>query len=461
MADGSSEVIGLWSGAGGVKILILGINYAPEPVGIGPYTEGMATALAAAGHRVSAVVAKPYYPGWKIDSGHAGGGWRGSVEDGVALLRCPLYVPAQPSGAKRLLHHASFALSALLPMLRRARRERPDVVLTVAPSLIAAPLALLAGRIAGARSWLHVQDLEVEAAFATGLLEENRRWGRSARRFEATVLRGFDRVSTISPQMCAALRAKGLPADKVIEFRNWASTALIVPLDRPSSYAAEWNIATRHVALYSGNIANKQGIEIVIDAARRLRHRGDLTFVICGEGPNRSRLEESAADLANVRFHALQPRERLGDLLGLASVHLLPQIGGAADLVLPSKLSNMLASGRPVVAGAAPGTGLFEEVRGCGTAVPPEDAEAFASAIERLIDDDAERGALGRMARMRAERRWEKSAILGRFERQLTELAARGIKPGAEPLQQPRRLGPTRAIMVGMTGFQQTSRNKR
>lgn len=407
-----------------MKILILGINYAPEPVGIGPYTEGMATALAAAGHRVSAVVAKPYYPGWKIDPGHAGGGWRRSVEDGVALVRCPLYVPAQPSGARRVLHHASFALAALLPMLRSARAERPDIVLTVAPSLIAAPLALLAARIARARSWLHVQDLEVEAAFATGLLDDNKWSGRTARRFEAAVLRGFDRVSTISPQMCAALRAKGLPADNVTEFRNWADTALIAPLDRPSPYAAEWNIASRHVALYSGNIANKQGIEIVIDAARRLRHRDDLTFVVCGEGPNQSRLAESAADLANVRFHALQPRERLGDLLGLASIHLLPQIAGAADLLLPSKLTNMLGSGRPVVACAAPGTGLFEEVQGCGIAVPPEDSVAFAAAIERLIDDEAERSASGRMARLRAEQRWAKPTILSRFERELANLVS-------------------------------------
>ena len=407
-----------------MKILILGLNYAPEPVGIGPYTEGMATALAAMGHSVSAVVAKPYYPAWKTDPAFAGAGWRRSVEDGVKLVRCPLYVPARPSGAKRIVHHASFALSALLPLLRRARAERPDVVLTVAPSLIAAPLALLAARVAGARSWLHVQDLEVEAAFATRLLDESKRSGRAAKRFEAAVLRGFDRISSISPQMCAALRAKGIAADKVVEFRNWASIELITPLDRPSVYAAEWNIASAHVALYSGNIANKQGIEIVIEAARRLRHRDDLTFVVCGDGPNRARLIESAADLGNVRFHPLVPRERLSELLGLATVHLLPQIAGAADLVLPSKMANMLASGRAVVACAAPGTGLYGEVGGCGVAVPPEDADAFAAAIERLIDDDAAREALGRTGRSRAEQRWAKPAILQGFERALAAIVA-------------------------------------
>ncbi|HET8612497.1 MAG TPA: glycosyltransferase, partial [Sphingomonas sp.] len=115
--------------------------------------------------------------------------------------------------------------------------------------------------------------------------------------------------------------------------------------------------------------------------------------------------------------------ERLGELLGLADVHLLPQIVGAADLVLPSKLTNMLASGRPVVATAAPGTGLADEVEGCGIVTPPGDAAAFAAAIERLIDDPGERARLGRAARTRAEERWSRAGVLGRFTADLDRLS--------------------------------------
>jgi colanic acid biosynthesis glycosyl transferase WcaI len=189
--------------------------------------------------------------------------------------------------------------------------------------------------------------------------------GNAARRFESWAI-AADRVSTISPQMCAKLREKGVPADRIVEFRNWANIDEVVPLEGPSPYRAEWGIERPHVAIYSGNIANKQGIEIVVEAARLLRHRKDLMFVVCGNGPNRARLIESSADLDNIQFHDLQPRERLSDLLGMASVHLLPQIAGAADLVLPSKLTNMLASGRAIAATAEPGTGLAAEVDGCG-----------------------------------------------------------------------------------------------
>ena len=146
--------------------------------------------------------------------------------------------------------------------------------------------------------------------------------------------------------------------------------------------------------------------------------------MICGEGPNRDRLEQAARGLANIRFHDLQPRERLSELLGLATIHLLPQIPGAADLVLPSKLTNMLASGRAVVATADFGTGLAAEVDGCGILTQPGNAAAFAGAIETLLDRPQLRQLLANSARARAEQRWSKNAILSRFEAELDTVAS-------------------------------------
>ncbi|SFS10885.1 WcaI family glycosyltransferase [Sphingomonas jatrophae] len=408
-----------------MNILILGLNYAPEPVGIGPYTTGMATALAEAGHRVTVVAGKPYYPAWKVDPAFAGGGVRRTVEDGVRVVRVPIYVPANPNGRRRLLHHASFALRAQPEMLAEAKRAKPDLVIAIAPSLIGTVAARTTARAFGAKLWLHIQDFEVEAAFATGLLSEQGMAARAARAFERWSV-AADRISTISPQMCAKLRALGVSEGKIVEFRNWASLDRIRPLEGPSPYRAEWGIDRPHVAFYSGNIANKQGIEIIVDAARLLARRRDLMFVVCGEGPNRERLIEAARGQDNIRFFDLQPMERLSDLLGMATVHLLPQIAGAADLVLPSKLTNMLASARPVIATAEAGTGLAQEVDGVGIVTRPEDAAGFAAAIEQLIDDPARCAALGAAARLRAEERWSKARILARFEQQVREAVERG-----------------------------------
>lgn len=398
-----------------MNVLMLGINYAPEPVGIAIYTTGMAQALAAAGHDVRVVTAQPYYPDWRVAEGYRSRRARRSVENGVAVTRVPLYVPARPSGARRLAHHASFAASAATAIRRATKGAPPDLVMVIAPSLMSLPVAIRAARRAGCPLWAHLQDFEVDAAEATGLLKAGGRAAATGHAVERRLLRAADRVTSISPQMCLRLAAKGVDPDRIGELRNWAEIDLITPSGGPSPYAARWNIDDRKVALYSGNIANKQGIEIIVEAARLLRDRRDLVFVICGQGPNRERLAMLAQGLDNVQLHDLQPREALGDLLGLATVHLLPQIPDAADLVLPSKMANMLASGRPVVATAAPGTGIAEEVDGCGLVCPPGDAAALAAAVAALIDDPARGDRLGGAGRARAVARWSRSAILARF----------------------------------------------
>lgn len=409
-----------------LRLLIVGLNYAPEQVGIGPYTSGLAEYFASAGHEVETVGGVAYYPQWSVMDGQPPAG-KHVVENGVGIRRVRHYIPAEPSGIKRIVHLATFGLNAVIPAVRTARKLRPDVVFTIAPSLLSIPAAWLAARLSGAKLWTHVQDFEVEAAFATGLMGEGGMAAKLARWVENRFLGLADVVSTISPQMLAKLHEKGIPAGKTYELRNWANASFAPDPDEAARYREEWRLGDRKVALYSGNIANKQGIEIIIEAARLLQDRDDLVFVICGQGPNRKRLEELSADLANVQLHDLQPAERMGGALALPAIHLLPQIPGAADLVLPSKLTNMLGSGRPVVATAYAGTGLAQEVEGCGLVTPPGDAAAFAAAIAHLADDEVRRAALGEAAAQRAVERWQQGPILTRLAYAFAKLAGRAV----------------------------------
>lgn len=410
------------TGASCLRILIVGLNYAPEQVGIGPYTTGLAEALARMGHQVEVVAGQAYYPQWQRHPGQPRNGAR-TTSGGVGITRVWHYIPKDPSGIRRILHHASFACSALPAAIRAARRTRPDIVFTVAPSLFSVPVAWLTAHLLGAKLWLHIQDFEVEASFATGLLDRSSLTARLALWFEHAVIGLADRISTISPPMIALLRGKGYSPEKTFELRNWANAGFAPDPAEAERMRAEWNVGSRHVALYSGNIANKQGIELIVDAARRLSHRKDLLFIICGQGPNRKRLRELASGLDNIQFHDLQPVERMGGLLAMADVHLLPQIPGVADLVLPSKLTNMLLSGRPVVATAADGTGLAAEVHGCGVVTQPGDAGSFADAIAMLLDDPELRGKMGEQAVVRARDRWEQGAIMARLDAEFMRLA--------------------------------------
>lgn len=414
-----------------MKVQLLGLNYAPEEIGIAVYSAGLAEALSIRGHNVTVVCAHPYYPQWKMADGWPGFGYRTLThETGAKVIHCPLYVPQNPTAKSRMIHYASFALSALPRLLVDAIRDKPDVVFVVAPSLVSALSGWMTARLTGAKLWLHIQDFEVEAAFATGAIDPKGRLGRLALGFERWMLGKFDMISSISLPMLDKLREKGVPEAKIYELRNWANLSRIKVVEGVSPMRKELGIATKYVAYYSGNVAAKQGLEIISAAARLLAHREDLTFVICGEGPYLATLKAEAEGLTNIRFFPLQPFEKLSDALGMADVHLLPQIAGVAELVLPSKLTNMLASGRPVVATALSGTALAKEIEGSGAVTPPGDASAFAAAIEALLENSEQRAAFGEQARIRADANWDMNSILDKFETKLCQLASTVRKSG-------------------------------
>jgi len=397
-----------------MRILIYGINYAPELTGVGKYSGEMADWLAAHGHEVRVVTAPPYYPAWKVAPGYAAGRYTTEAGGGVRVLRCPLWVPHKVTGLTRLAHLASFAISSALPVLWQGLRWRPDCVLTVEPTVFCAPAGWLAARLGGAMAWLHIQDFEIDAALDLGIIRSPR-LGRMVLGLDNWLMRRFDRVSAISEMMIERLRTKGVDESSRCLFPNWADTDRIHPLDAASPMRGELGIADDDfVLLYSGNMGKKQGLEILVEAARRLEQDGGIRFVLCGDGAVRGELEEMAGALGNVRFLPLQPLDRLNDLANMADVHLLPQKGDIEDLVMPSRLTTMLASGRPVLATARQGTSVARVVERCGIVVEPEAVDAFVDGITRLRDDAGLRRRLGEAGRAWAVEHLGRDAILAR-----------------------------------------------
>jgi colanic acid biosynthesis glycosyl transferase WcaI len=404
-----------------VKILIHCINFSPELTGIGKYSGEMAEWLAGRGHEVRVVTAPPYYPQWHIAAGYANR-WSVCVMGAAKLkvFRCPLWVPMQPSGIKRVLHLMSFMLSSFPVMLSQIF-WKPNIVLVIEPPLFCAPQALLVSMLSGAKAWLHIQDFEVDAAFELGLLGSKR-----ARQFASFLerfgMQRFDRVSTISGKMSEKLAHKGVEKSRVVLFPNWVGLDEIYPLSEASPFRAQLGLGkARCVALYSGNMGEKQGMEVVLDAAVMMAADEGIHFVLCGDGVARERLRKQYEGLKNVTWLPLQPIEKLNELLNLADVHLLPQRADVADLVMPSRLLGMLASARPVLATALPNTQVGEAVEQCGVLSPPQDAQAFARALRKLSDNPAWRAQLGTAGRAMARERFSREAVMGKFEFELTE----------------------------------------
>ncbi len=424
-----------------MRVLLYGLNYTPELTGIGKYTGEMAEWLAAQGAHVTVVTAAPYYPAWRVAPPYRTDSYQSQTLRGVDIVRCPLYVPRRVTGLKRIAHLATFALTSLPVLLWQAVWQRPDVIVVIEPPLFAAPAAWLAARLCGAKSWLHVQDFEVDAAFELGLLSKGRvrHYVHGAERW---LMRRFDRATTVSARMLDRLVDKGVEAARSGLFPNWVDLEQIRPIaTRPD--------ADEITVLYSGTMGLKQGLETVIRAAALLHQAGEkrVKFVLCGDGIAKNKLQRATAGLPTVCFRPLVPADRLNELLNEADIHVLPQRADAEDLVFPSKLTNMLASGRPVVATANPGTQIATLLEHCGLTVPPEDAHALADALRTLADDPHRRQELGLRARQTAEQLWGKHAVLAAaFEPYMAAAAVRAAQGAAAAADAPLRARESRRV---------------
>ncbi|NEW07156.1 glycosyltransferase WbuB [Paenibacillus sp. SYP-B3998] len=411
------------------KILLYSINYAPELTGIGKYNAEMVAWLVQNGYEVRVVTAPPYYPEWKIKQGYSGKTYTNERMHGAEVWRCPLWVPKKLSGAKRLMHLASFAVTSI-PVIIRQMAWKPNLIIVVEPPLAISPVAILLSKMFKVKSWLHVQDLEVDAAFDLGILPQNKGIKSIVMGVERWMMKKFTIVSSISSSMNDRLLKKGVAQDQIRFFPNWVVVSDIFPQRQPVlTYREQLGIQGDDVVvLYSGNMGAKQGLEILLEAAEKLVTNPRIRFILCGDGAAKEKLMEIAVQkkLRNVDFIPLQPKEALNDLLNTADIHALIQKKNASDLVMPSKLTGMLASGRSIIATSGENTALYDVMKkaAAGIVVPPEDLEQLTKAIQQLAQNESGRTVYGRNAREYALNCLSIDSIMANFEKDYTDLVS-------------------------------------
>lgn len=412
-----------------MRILITSGNFAPEKTGIGKYTGEMAAWLAERGHQVEVITGFPYYPEWRLDARYPRVSYRTEQDGKVCVHRVPHYIPSDGvvNTKRRMLVDLTMFISSLVPWVKLAcdRKRRPDVIIAVCPPLFSGIWPWLFSTLFR-RPWVyHIQDFQVDAAVQLGMIKQG--WiGRLLFGLENGLLRAATRVSSITRAMCNRAVAKGVSAQNVVLLPNWSDTSNIYPSDRLTPFRKELGLREdQFVIMYAGAMGRKQGLELVLDAARSLLDEPRFAFVMIGSGSDAEQLKAEAEGrgLVNMRFLPLQPKERFNEVLATGDLHLVVQKGNAADLVMPSKLTNILAAGRASLVTATPGTQLWEATQGAGTglAVVPEDEPAFSAAVQALAGNPAKLRSMGEKARAYAEDNLMLDRILERFEAQLQE----------------------------------------
>jgi len=400
-----------------MKILIYGLHFKPDLIGIGKYTGEMTDWLFDRGHEIRVVTAPSYYPEWKLEKQF----WWYKKEDNPYLTwRCPIYVPSQPKGLTRLFHLLSFAISSIPPLIRNLS-WKPDYIISIEPPFFTTLFALLYSKLTKSKSILHVQDLEIDAAYSLNILKKGIFY-RIIQKVEKFILNKFDIISTISQMMKNEIIQKGIDRNKICIMPNWADTENIHPAVNNEYLRKQFSIKPdQKIILYSGNIGEKQNLNSVINIAEKMQTDNNrCIFLMVGDGAVKKRLAEDIKkrNITNISFLPLQPIKDFGALLTMADVHLITQDKNISDYVLPSKLTNILSAGGVSIISAKPKTELSQLVKKyeIGYLIKPDSEIELYDAIIHLLSNISQHSIISTNARKYAEKHLSKDKILNNFE---------------------------------------------
>jgi colanic acid biosynthesis glycosyl transferase WcaI len=364
----------------GPRVTVIGLNYAPEPTGIAPYTAGLASGLAGLGWSVRAITAFPHYPAWKFAEGYRGHRIDERIK-GVDVTRVRPYLPQRLTGIKRVLLEVSFGVRSAFVYW-----GRPDVVVLVSPALFAVAVAQLRARLMPRSPAIvvWVQDIYSVGVTETGTL--GRRGARVIAHLESAVLRRADAVVAIHARFKRYLASSLKVEETKIEIvRNWTHLPQIV-VDR-EEYRSRFGWENKKVILHAGNMGAKQALENIVEAARIAESRGlDLNFVLLGDGNQREKLLTMGRGVSTLEFMQSLSDVDFQGAMAAADILLVNEKPGVTEMAVPSKLTSYFAAQRPVIVATDRDSITAEELEaaGAGVRVEADNPEALINAVLQL-----------------------------------------------------------------------------
>ena len=363
------------------RILLLGLNYAPEHTGIAPYTASMSRGLAKRDFELRVLTTHPHYPEWAVTDGY--GQWlRDERLDGGMVRRLRHYVPTPPKGARRLASELSYGARATT-----TRWGHPDAIVLVSPALIASAVAAMRAKALSPSIPLivWVQDLYARGMAETG---QSGRAAKAIAMIEGRLLRSADRVVAIHDRFADAIvHDFGVDRERITVVRNWTHLPPLPPVDVAVARERFGWRPHETVVLHTGNMGVKQGLTNVINTARLAEHKAaSVRFVLLGNGGERERLQALAQGARAIQFIPPLDDSDYAAALASADILLVNELAGVAEMAVPSKLTSYFSSGRPVIAATDPNGITASEINAAeaGRVVPADDPAALLAAALEL-----------------------------------------------------------------------------
>jgi glycosyltransferase involved in cell wall biosynthesis len=398
---------------GSKQVLVVGLNYDPEPTGIAPYTSALSRGLTRAGHKVKIVTTQPHYPAWEIKPDNKI--WTETVHlSRMETTRVLHYVPKSPSLLKRLISELTFGFRSVF-----RRWGSPEVIILPSPSLLATGLALIKARLLHKRAQklVWVQDL-----YARGLKETNQGGNFAAKVLflvEKYVLQGADCLVVIHDGFAKTIQSDyGILEAKIVTIRNWTHIPI---LDGRTSSTTRRELGWKDeelVVLHSGNMGKKQGLENIVATAKLAAVRGiNVRFVLLGDGSEAATLKNMSDGVKTITFMAPVGDLQYAEVLRSSDILLVNELPGLSQMAMPSKLTSYFAAGKPILAACNENGLTASEIRAssAGWIVAPGNPEALLHALIRMSENKSEMIRLGNNGKQYVDSHLREEKAISRF----------------------------------------------
>jgi glycosyltransferase involved in cell wall biosynthesis len=396
-----------------MRILFFSHYFPPEVNAPATRTREHAVRWAQAGHDVTVVTCVPNCPVGRAYPGYRNRLWP-QVEfiDGVRVVRVWTYLAPNAGTVRRIANYLSYFASAVIASLAL---PRPDVVIATSPQFFCGWAGIWSARLKGAPRVIEVRDIWPESIAAVGALR-----GRGLLRFlkwlERRMYLAADRIVTVGEGYRARILESADVADRVNVVTNGVDLARFVPRPPDAAFLSEQGLAGKFVCSYVGTLGMAHGLDVVIEAAGLLEQAGrdDIRFCLVGEGAQRRRLEEAASrgGIRSVVFAGRQPSDRIPAILASSDACLIHlKDCDLFDSVIPSKMFEAMAMGRPLIAGVRGEAQQIIRRAGAGLEMAPGCARSLADCVTRLADNSALRGRLGTTAREFVARHYDRDRL--------------------------------------------------
>lgn len=373
-----------------MKLLFLTDNFPPEVNAPATRTHFHCVEWVRAGVDVTVITGAPNFPRGEVYPGYRNAPWSEEWVDGVRVVRVGTYIAANEGFVKRTLDYMSYAAAATVAALR----EDFDVVVATSPQFFTA----VAGRVVGLlkrRPWVfELRDMWPESIVATGAMGADSPAIRMLERLEMDLYRTADLIVPVTEAFARRLHARGIPGEKMVVVTNGVDRSEFREVVDAGRVRFDESRPFR--VGYVGTIGLAHGLDLVPRAARLMR--GDpVEFVVVGDGADRENLARTVAEagLANVRLVQPVPREQIPDTLGGLDAALVPlKDREAFRHVIPSKIFEAAAAGRPILLGVRGESEQLVRQYGAGLPFAPDDEVELVSAVRRMMGSAALRADL-------------------------------------------------------------------